>query len=90
MYARSIFLLCSNESVHCLNLFVRQGKKWWQTADSPWQTLACCMELASAVRSGDPEGYISHIPVHQVQHHLAASAALVSVVCCTAVFVNLS
>lgn len=35
-------------------------------ADEPWQTLACCMEVAQAVRSPDPAAYISHLPVHQV------------------------
>lgn len=35
-------------------------------SDEPWQTLACCMEVAQAVRSPDPAAYISHLPVHQV------------------------
>lgn len=34
--------------------------------DEPWQTLACCMEIAKALRSPDPAAYISHFPVHQV------------------------
>ncbi|XP_076009563.1 DNA-directed RNA polymerase, mitochondrial [Genypterus blacodes] len=54
-----------------------KGKKWWMTADEPWQTLACCMEIAKAVRSPDPEHFISHFPVHQdgscngLQHYAA-------------------
>ena len=28
--------------------------------------LACCVEVAAAVRSGDPTKYVSHTPVHQV------------------------
>ncbi|XP_024277109.1 DNA-directed RNA polymerase, mitochondrial [Oncorhynchus tshawytscha] len=53
------------------------GKKWWQNADEPWQTLACCMEIANAVRSPDPTHFISHFPVHQdgscngLQHYAA-------------------
>ncbi|XP_021497542.1 LOW QUALITY PROTEIN: DNA-directed RNA polymerase, mitochondrial [Meriones unguiculatus] len=53
------------------------GRKWWMEADEPWQTLACCMEVAKAVRSPDPAAYISHLPVHQdgscngLQHYAA-------------------
>ncbi|XP_064610469.1 DNA-directed RNA polymerase, mitochondrial-like [Liolophura sinensis] len=53
------------------------GEKWWQTSDEPWQTLACCMEIAKAVRSGDPTQFVSHFPVHQdgscngLQHYAA-------------------
>uniref|UniRef100_A0A8C7DZW9 DNA-directed RNA polymerase n=1 Tax=Oncorhynchus kisutch TaxID=8019 RepID=A0A8C7DZW9_ONCKI len=53
------------------------GKKWWQNADEPWQALACCMEIANAVRSPDPTHFISHFPVHQdgscngLQHYAA-------------------
>lgn len=52
-------------------------KKWWLTADKPWQTLSTCLELAAALRSGDPEGYESSLPVHQdgtcngLQHYAA-------------------
>lgn len=44
-----------------------QGNKWWQKSDEPWQTLACCMEIAKAVRSPDPERYVCHLPIHQVR-----------------------
>ncbi|XP_059197973.1 DNA-directed RNA polymerase, mitochondrial [Centropristis striata] len=53
------------------------GKKWWMEADEPWQALACCMEIAKAVRSPDPTQFISHFPVHQdgscngLQHYAA-------------------
>lgn len=53
------------------------GKKWWMNADEPWQALACCMEIANAVRSPDPSQFISHFPVHQdgscngLQHYAA-------------------
>lgn len=35
-------------------------------SEEPWQTLACCMEVARAVRAPDPAAYVSHLPVHQV------------------------
>lgn len=53
------------------------GKKWWMNADEPWQALACCMEIAKAVRAPDPVEFISHFPVHQdgscngLQHYAA-------------------
>ncbi|GJQ79965.1 hypothetical protein Trydic_g9443 [Trypoxylus dichotomus] len=53
------------------------GEMWWVSSDEPWQTLAVCMEIANAVRSPNPEKYISHFPVHQdgscngLQHYAA-------------------
>ncbi|KAH0625809.1 hypothetical protein JD844_034089 [Phrynosoma platyrhinos] len=53
------------------------GRKWWMNTDEPWQALACCMEIAKAVRSPDPAAYMSHFPVHQdgscngLQHYAA-------------------
>ncbi|GCC30583.1 hypothetical protein chiPu_0009034 [Chiloscyllium punctatum] len=53
------------------------GRKWWMNADEPWQTLACCKEIAHAIRSPDPSKYISYFPVHQdgscngLQHYAA-------------------
>ncbi|XP_044758322.1 DNA-directed RNA polymerase, mitochondrial [Coccinella septempunctata] len=53
------------------------GKRWWTESDEPWQTLACCMEIVDVIRSGDPENYRSHFPVHQdgscngLQHYAA-------------------
>ncbi|XP_021100725.1 DNA-directed RNA polymerase, mitochondrial isoform X4 [Heterocephalus glaber] len=53
------------------------GRKWWMEAEDPWQTLACCMEVAGAVRSPDPAAYVSHLPIHQdgscngLQHYAA-------------------
>ena len=41
------------------------------------QTLACCKELANAVRHPNPSEYVSHFPVHQdgscngLQHYAA-------------------
>lgn len=54
-----------------------QGKRWWLGAEDPWQCLASCVELVQALRSENPEGYISHLPVHQdgtcngLQHYAA-------------------
>ncbi|KAI9218010.1 hypothetical protein BC828DRAFT_407986 [Blastocladiella britannica] len=53
------------------------GKKWWATADDPWQSLATCFEIARAYRSGDPATYKCALPVHQdgtcngLQHYAA-------------------
>ncbi|CAI9740619.1 DNA-directed RNA polymerase, mitochondrial [Octopus vulgaris] len=54
-----------------------EGSKWWQASDNPWQTLACCKEIAKAIRSPNPSEFISHLPVHQdgscngLQHYAA-------------------
>ncbi|KAL4703702.1 hypothetical protein ACJJTC_004117 [Scirpophaga incertulas] len=53
------------------------GKGWWKKSEEPWQTLACCMEIANAVRSPNPEEYMCGFPVHQdgscngLQHYAA-------------------
>ncbi|KAK5641981.1 hypothetical protein RI129_010528 [Pyrocoelia pectoralis] len=53
------------------------GKMWWAESEEPWQTLACCMEIAKAYRSENSEDYLSHFPVHQdgscngLQHYAA-------------------
>ncbi|NWI54063.1 RPOM protein, partial [Calyptomena viridis] len=62
------------------------GRKWWMSTDEPWQTLACCMEIAKASRSPDPAAYISHFPVHQdgscngLQHYAALGRDLIGAV----------
>ena len=38
---------------------------WWLEGDNPWQVLAICNELHSAVRAPDPEAFESGFPVHQ-------------------------
>lgn len=35
----------------------------FKNADSPWCFLAACIELVNAVRSGNPEEYVTHLPV---------------------------
>ncbi|KAL5280867.1 POLRMT family protein [Megaselia abdita] len=53
------------------------GRKWWVKSDEPWQTLACCVEIAKVKRSGDPENFMSRFPIHQdgscngLQHYAA-------------------
>ncbi|XP_022702561.1 DNA-directed RNA polymerase, mitochondrial-like [Varroa jacobsoni] len=54
------------------------GKRWWQTSDEPWQTLAACKEVANALRCDKgPSEYVCHFPVHQdgscngLQHYAA-------------------
>jgi DNA-directed RNA polymerase len=53
------------------------GRRWWLTAENPWQCLASCFELADALKSPNPDNFISHIPIHQdgtcngLQHYAA-------------------
>ena len=53
------------------------GRRWWLKAEDPWQCLATCFELNSALNSPNPEEYVSHLPVHQdgtcngLQHYAA-------------------
>lgn len=50
---------------------------WWKGSDKPWQTLAACFEIAAAVRSPNPEKFVSTLPIHQdgscngLQHYAA-------------------
>ncbi|KIJ06872.1 hypothetical protein PAXINDRAFT_41991, partial [Paxillus involutus ATCC 200175] len=54
-----------------------EGRRWWTTADDPWQCLATCMDLRAALESGDPHAHLSNLPVHQdgtcngLQHYAA-------------------
>ncbi|XP_053675173.1 DNA-directed RNA polymerase, mitochondrial [Anopheles nili] len=53
------------------------GRMWWSSSDEPWQTLACCMEIAKVQRCPDPEKFESGFPIHQdgscngLQHYAA-------------------
>ncbi|XP_053693422.1 DNA-directed RNA polymerase, mitochondrial [Sabethes cyaneus] len=53
------------------------GRMWWSQSDEPWQTLACCMEIAKVHRCPDPTEYLSDFPIHQdgscngLQHYAA-------------------
>jgi DNA-directed RNA polymerase len=54
-----------------------EGDRWWLKAEDPWQCLATCKEIAGALRSPNPEEFVSHMPVHQdgtcngMQHYAA-------------------
>ena len=60
-----------------------QGNKWWLTAEDPWQCLATCFELKSALEMQDPSQFVSHLPIHQdgscngLQHYAALGGDLV-------------
>ncbi|KAI9705456.1 MAG: DNA-directed RNA polymerase [Candelina mexicana] len=53
------------------------GNRWWLEAEDPWQCLAACIELRSALESPDPTTFVSHLPIHQdgtcngLQHYAA-------------------
>ena len=53
------------------------GQRWWTKADDPWQCLATCMELKSALDLPEPTTYECRLPVHQdgtcngLQHYAA-------------------
>ena len=53
------------------------GKRFWATSEDPFQSLATCIEIYKAIKSGDPENYQCSLPVHQdgscngLQHYAA-------------------
>lgn len=53
------------------------GNRWWTTAESQFQALACCIEIKAAIDSGNPSTYQCSLPVHQdgscngLQHYAA-------------------
>ncbi|GAA5942553.1 DNA-directed RNA polymerase [Sporobolomyces koalae] len=59
-----------------------EGKRWWLTADDPWQCLATCIELTNALRSENPVEYACALPIHQdgtcngLQHYAALGGDL--------------
>ncbi|XP_075153749.1 mitochondrial RNA polymerase [Haematobia irritans] len=69
------------------------GRRWWAKSDEPWQTLACCIEIAKVHRSPNPAEYMSRFPIHQdgscngLQHYAALGrdkAGAISVNLCPA------
>ncbi|XVF43309.1 hypothetical protein PTKIN_Ptkin02bG0030000 [Pterospermum kingtungense] len=54
-----------------------EGRRWWLSAEDPFQCLAACINLSEALRSSNPETTLSHMPVHQdgscngLQHYAA-------------------
>ncbi|PRT55212.1 DNA-directed RNA polymerase, mitochondrial [Wickerhamiella sorbophila] len=53
------------------------GKCWWKEADSPFQALAACIDIAKASQMENPADYVSHLTVHMdgscngLQHYAA-------------------
>ncbi|CAN1166839.1 DNA-directed RNA polymerase 3, chloroplastic [Linum perenne] len=53
------------------------GKRWWLTAEDPFQCLAACINLSEALKSSSPDSTISYLPIHQdgscngLQHYAA-------------------
>ena len=51
--------------------------RWWMGLDDPFQGLAACHEIVNAIESGDPESFMSSLPVHMdgscngLQHYAA-------------------
>lgn len=68
---------CEASRNSSLNSNLIHATSRWTEADSPWQLLAVCMDIAGALRSGDPRNYLSRMPVHQdgscngLQHYAA-------------------
>ena len=44
-----------------------KGRRWWLAAEDPFQCLATCVEISNVYSSGNPEEFLSHLPVHQVR-----------------------
>lgn len=54
------------------------GLGWWKKSEEKWQTLACCIEIANALKCPTgPADYVSYFPIHQdgscngLQHYAA-------------------
>lgn len=45
------------------------GKRFWLEAEDPFQFLAACIDVKDSIASGNPETFISHLPVHQVSSY---------------------
>lgn len=50
---------------------------WWLKGDKPWMTLSAAIEVFNAMKSDEPEKFLSRLPVHQdgscngLQHYAA-------------------
>lgn len=60
-----------------------QGRRWWLNATDPWQCLAACIELHSAMQHSDPTEHISHLAIQQdgtcngLQHYAALGGDMI-------------
>ena len=74
---REDFAMKHLEEIHDSAKKPLDGQRWWLHAEDPWQCLAACIELSSALSTPDPTKYLSHLPVHQdgtcngLQHYAA-------------------
>ena len=74
---REDFAMKHLEEIHDSAKKPLDGQKWWLHAEDPWQCLATCIELSSALSMPDPTKFVSHLPVHQdgtcngLQHYAA-------------------
>lgn len=59
------FAFCCSNQVRDSAERPLEGEGWWKGADSPWQCLAVCKDLITALDSPDPSQYHSRLPVHQ-------------------------
>lgn len=79
---REMFADQNMERIMEANDHPMDGTRWWLTVDKPWQCLATCFELTSAMRCQDPSRYVSSMPVHQdgtcngLQHYAALGGDL--------------
>lgn len=59
------------------------GQRWWMSLEDPFQGLATCHEIISAIDSGDPTTYRCSLPVHMdgscngLQHYAALGRDLI-------------
>lgn len=57
-------------------------RRWWQSAEKPWETLAACTEVRDALATGNPAEFVSRLPVqidgscNGLQHYAALSRDL--------------
>jgi DNA-directed RNA polymerase len=59
-WAESNMEMIIDSAKHPLN-----GKLWWTNAESPFQALATCKEIHSALQLENPSEYLCGLPVHQ-------------------------
>ena len=59
------------------------GNRWWLQAEDPWQCLATCKELVTALELPDPTKYVCRLAIHQdgtcngLQHYAALGGDVV-------------
>lgn len=61
--ARVAWVDAHEADIHEYALSPKMTAPEWTLADKPFLFLAACMELSAALRSSNPEAYVSHLPV---------------------------